>query len=173
MTVVLISRVPRCPLPTVKHASIVGNVHSRLAIENVRAVMIRELYQRTSDSHTEWLKCKMEIPKEYINPKYYADFQRRYRYEIKKHHTTHKQKSASRKTRVEQGYHVTETQRSYQETSYKNVTVENGKPSLFCTVQVILIRVWKVYAPSIAQTEWLALIIFSLMCDRNHQVPLL
>ena len=122
---VSITRSSRYELPTVKHVSIVGNVHSRLAIENVRAVMIRELYQRTSDSHTEWLKCKMEIPKEFINPKYYADFQRRYKYEIRKHNNTLNRKSTSRKTRTEQGYHVIETKRVYQE------TVENGKSCWF------------------------------------------
>jgi len=70
--------------PTIPHESIVGHVHPRSVIENVRAVLIRELYQRTSDSHTEWLKCKMNLPRNYINPKYYADFQRRYKREIER-----------------------------------------------------------------------------------------
>ena len=67
-----------------RHESIVGHVHPRSTIENVRAVLIRELYERTNDPNTEWLKCKMNIPRDYINPKYYADFQRRYRKEIRK-----------------------------------------------------------------------------------------
>jgi hypothetical protein len=71
-------------LPNNTHESIVGHVHPRSVIENVRTILIRELYQKTSDPHTEWLKCKMQIARNYINPKYYADFQRRYQKEIKK-----------------------------------------------------------------------------------------
>lgn len=59
--------------------------------------MIRELYQRTSDPHTEWLKCKMEIPRDFVNPKYYADFQRRYRHEIKRNAMKNGRKSSSSK----------------------------------------------------------------------------
>lgn len=82
--------VSRSQTPTIRHESIVGHVHPRSVIENVRAVLIRELYQRTSDSHTEWLKCKMNLPRDFINPKYYADFQRRYRKEIHKYSTKSK-----------------------------------------------------------------------------------
>lgn len=77
-----------------RHDSIVGHVHPRSTIENVRAVLIRELYERTNDPSTEWLKCKMNIPRDYINPKYYADFQRRYRKEIQRN-SPKKKKSTS------------------------------------------------------------------------------
>lgn len=80
-------------LPIVKHKSIVGHIHSRTNIEHVRTVLIRELYERTSDSHTEWLKCKMSIPRQYVNPKYYADFQRRYRHEIQRNALKTKKKA--------------------------------------------------------------------------------
>lgn len=71
-------------VPSTRHESIVGHVHPRTTIENVRSVLIRELYETTNDPNTEWLKCKMNIPRDYINPKYYADFQRRYRKEIQR-----------------------------------------------------------------------------------------
>ncbi|CAF3755088.1 unnamed protein product [Rotaria socialis] len=92
-------------LPTSTHASIVGHVHPRATIENVRKVLIRELYQRTSDSHTEWLKCKMSLSKEYINPKYYADFQRRYQRDMNKH-TPKRKKTSSISNKLENGYYV-------------------------------------------------------------------
>lgn len=84
-------------MPSVKHKSIVGHLHSRSTIEQVRSTLIRDLYQRTSDPHTEWLKCKMELPRDFINPKYYADFQRRYRHEIRRKSDKTKRKSSSRK----------------------------------------------------------------------------
>ncbi|CAF3321713.1 unnamed protein product [Rotaria sp. Silwood1] len=92
-------------LPSSTHDSIIGHLHPRSTIENVRTILIRELYQRTSDAHTEWLKCKMNLPKEYVNPKYYADFQRRYRKEIKKN-TSKKKKSNSTHNNTENGYHI-------------------------------------------------------------------
>jgi hypothetical protein len=92
-------------LPTHTHESIVGHLHSRSTIESVRAILIRELYERTNDPHTEWLKCKMEIGRDFINPKYYADFQRRYRKDIKKN-TMKKNNSISIKNKIDNGYHV-------------------------------------------------------------------
>jgi len=74
-------------LPTSTHESIIGHIHPRSTIENIRTILIREIYQRTSDSHIEWLKCKMDIPRDYINPKYYADFQRRYKKKYEKKET--------------------------------------------------------------------------------------
>ena len=115
----------RAKLPTSTHESIVGHVHSRSAIQNVRTVLIRELYQRTSDSHTEWLKCKMELPSGYINPKYYADFQRRYRKDIQKN-TIKKNKSISIKYKTDNGYHVYDATMANETIIQINDTLENG-----------------------------------------------
>ncbi|CAF0731372.1 unnamed protein product [Rotaria sordida] len=92
-------------LPTSTHDSIIGHLHPCSTIENVRTILIRELYQRTSDAHTEWLKCKMNLPQEYINPKYYADFQRRYKKDMKRNKSK-KTKSNSINNKIENGYHV-------------------------------------------------------------------
>ncbi|CAF3867140.1 unnamed protein product [Adineta steineri] len=92
-------------LPTIAHETIIGHVHPRKTIENVRAILIRELYERTSDPHTEWLKCKMEISRDYINPKYYADFQRRYKKDMKRT-TAKKIKSTFIQNNTDNGYSV-------------------------------------------------------------------
>ncbi|CAF0747038.1 unnamed protein product [Adineta ricciae] len=113
-------------LPTVAHESIIGHVHPRTTIENVRAILIREFYQRTSDSHTEWLKCKMELPREYINPKYYADFQRRYRKDIQRN-ASDKKKLNSTKTKTDNGYHafnLTKTNKITKEIAVKSENEE-------------------------------------------------
>ncbi|CAF2335466.1 unnamed protein product [Rotaria sp. Silwood2] len=111
-------------LPTNTHESIIGHIHPRSTIENVRTILIRELYQRTSDSHTEWLKCKMNLPKEYINPKYYADFQRRYKKDIKKN-TPKKKKSNSINNKSENGYHVFDLTTNDELTTQINNTFES------------------------------------------------
>jgi len=98
-------------LPTIKHESIVGNVHPRSTIENVRSILIRELYERTSDSGTEWLKCKMGLPREHINPKYYADFQRRYRHQLQQN-SIKKKKNKSKTIYIENGQRPLESIRN-------------------------------------------------------------
>ncbi len=113
-------------LPTNTHESIIGHIHPRSTIENVRTILIRELYQRTSDPHTEWLKCKMNIPRDYINPKYYADFQRRYKKDIKKN-TIKKNKSTTDKNNHISNLTTTEETTT---TTQVNNTSENGKISL-------------------------------------------
>lgn len=96
----------RGQLPTSFHESIVGHVHPRATIENVRTILIRELYQRTSDPHTEWLKCKMEVPRDFINPKYFADFQRRFRKDIQRNTAKKNAPTATAKQRADTGYHA-------------------------------------------------------------------
>jgi hypothetical protein len=108
-------------LPNSTHELIVGHVHPRSTIENIRTILIRELYQRTSDPHTEWLKCKMNISRDYINPKYYADFQRRYQKEIKKN-TIKKKKSNSNKTTTDNTYPILDLT-----TTQTDNSPENGK----------------------------------------------
>ena len=119
----------RAPLPIVKHKSIVGHIHSRTNIEHVRMVLIRELYERTSDSHTEWLKCKMNIPRHYVNPKYYADFQRRYKHEIQRNALKKKKALASRKRTDESSRSLENTATSNRATSSSQIndTSVNGK----------------------------------------------
>lgn len=109
--------------PTSTHELIVGHVHPRSTIENVRSILIRELYQRTSDPHTEWLKCKMDISKNYINPKYFADFQRRYRKDIQKN------KTKKTETSTDNNYHVFNISNTDETTTTTqiNSTSENGK----------------------------------------------
>jgi hypothetical protein len=70
----------------------------------------------------------MEISREYINPKYYADFQRRFRKDIQK-----KTKSSSVKNKTENGYHVFESTTNDQTTTIQiNDTLENSK---FCVTR--------------------------------------
>ncbi len=59
----------------------------------------------------------MEIPRDYINPKYYADFQRRYQKEIKK--KMKKKKSNSNKNTTDNEYPVLDLTTTSQ-------TLENG-----------------------------------------------
>jgi hypothetical protein len=107
--------------PNSKHSSIVGNVHPRSTIEHIRTVLIRELYERTSDPHTEWLKCKMSIPRSYINPKYYADFQRRYKHEIRR------QMMKKKKVNTDDGYNALHLIKTNDSSKSSNTSVDIGK----------------------------------------------
>ncbi len=136
-------------LPTSRHESIVGHIHPRSTIENIRTILIRELYQRTSDSHTEWLKCKMELPRDYINPKYYADFQRRYKKDIKRN-TMKKNQLISNKNTPDNSYHVFDLTTTIETTIQINNTSENGKKKKFIFIEdYVLLRVIKIKTLSI------------------------
>ncbi|UJR33796.1 hypothetical protein I4U23_021221 [Adineta vaga] len=60
----------------------------------------------------------MELPREYINPKYFADFQRRYRKDIQKH-GTRKKKSNLVKNKTDNGYNA------FNLTKQMDVKIEN------------------------------------------------
>lgn len=124
-----LSNFSRDSLPTIQHELIVGHLHPRSTIENVRAILIRELYQRTSDPHTEWLKCKMGLSQTYINPKYYADFQRRYRKDIQRNKLK-KRKSTPTNNETENNYPVFDLTGNDESrvTTRTNDTFESGKP---------------------------------------------
>jgi hypothetical protein len=68
----------------------------------------------------------MEIPKEYINPKYHADFQRRYRKDIKRN-SIKTNKSMSMKNTTENGYHVHDLTTADETTIQINNTLDNGR----------------------------------------------
>jgi len=68
----------------------------------------------------------MNIPRDYINPKYYADFQRRYKKDIKKN-TTKKHKSISNKVTTDDTYQVLDLTRNDEISTLISNTLENGK----------------------------------------------
>ena len=112
-------------MPTTHHESITPRLHSRSTIESIRAIAIREFYQVTNDANLEWLKCKMNVHKSFIHPRYYGDFQRRYRNEIKKKKNGQK---TSTKRKLDHSYHVhdlTETEETNRVSG--NKVKQNGK----------------------------------------------
>jgi hypothetical protein len=68
----------------------------------------------------------MNIPRDYINPKYYADFQRRYKKDIKKN-TTKKHKSISNKATTDNTYQVLDLTTNDEISTLISNTLENGK----------------------------------------------
>jgi hypothetical protein len=75
----------------------------------------------------------MNIPRQYINPKYYADFQRRYKNDLKKN-TIKKTKSISIKDKMENGYYVYDLTSTNKTTIQINDTIEDGKKNFFFIV---------------------------------------
>lgn len=74
----------------------------------------------------------MELPKEFINPKYYADFQRRYRKDIKKN-ALKKKKPSSITNNVPNGYNIQNSKKTDESitTIQLNDTFESGKQNIY------------------------------------------
>jgi hypothetical protein len=73
----------------------------------------------------------MNISRDYINPKYYADFQRRYKKDMKKY-TIKKKKPISNQNTTDDNYHVLDlTPTDELTTTQVNNISENGKKLVF------------------------------------------
>jgi len=91
----------------------------------------------------------MEIPRDYINPKYYADFQRRYKKDIKRN-TMKKNQSISNKNTPDNSYHVFDLTTTVETTTQINNTLENGKKKKFIFIEdYVLLRIIKIKTLSI------------------------
>jgi hypothetical protein len=81
----------------------------------------------------------MNISRDYINPKYYADFQRRYKKDIKKN-TTKKTKAISNKATTDNSYQVFDLTTQDEISTLINNTSENGKIKASLTKIVLFLK---------------------------------